>query len=62
MTNEQKQKMEHVAIAIKGKYWVTLCRPTSREIAEQFRDAVCRGETFRIVTEKELLNHKNVLK
>lgn len=54
--------MKHVAIAIKGKYWVPLCRPTSREIAEQYRDSVCRGETFRVVPETEVENHKHVLK
>lgn len=54
--------MKHVAIAIKGKYWVPLCGPTSREIAEQYRDSVCRGEAFRIVTEKELAEQKHVLR
>lgn len=54
--------MKHVAIAIKGNYWIQLSNPCTKRQAELFKDCVMQGETFAIKTEEEVNNFKNVVR
>jgi len=54
--------MTHHAIAIKGDYWVLLSKPCTKQEAEMFRGSEMKDEIFAVKTEKEVDNHKKVLK
>lgn len=54
--------MKYIAIAISGKYWVQICKPTDKETAAKFEGAQCRGESFAVVTVDDFNNHQFTLR